>query len=266
VRAIARYLGARFDLTDDRTRELARTILRAYAVDPLRADRFARDAVASNVDAAAGHAWLGALYDAIQDPARARASWQAAVDASPGEPAYVRGLAIAIARANDPDAALVFGTQAAAASGDPSRVWIELAEALHGVGANVHALEAARYAIDLATAETAARAFEIAIAASDALGRNAQAVDLRARRATVAPPVLVERADDPTATVSAGIDRMFVTARWNPRDIAIRIALLDALVASDARRNVVIADLVRLAGDRDIERGRAAVRALRRLD
>jgi tetratricopeptide (TPR) repeat protein len=263
--AVARYIAVRLDLDRgdatraraDEHRALARTILRAYAVDPLRADRFARDAVASNVDAAAGHAWLGALYDAIQDPARARTSWQAAVDASPGEPTYVRGLAAAIARARDPDAALVFGTQAAAASGDPSPVWIEVAEALHGVGAHVHALEAARYAIDLATAETAARAYDTAIAASDALGRSAQVVELRARRAQVAPPVV---ADEVT---TMPVERTPVGARWKPGDVAIRIALLAALAANDPRRNAVIADLVRLAGDRDIERARAAVRALR---
>lgn len=255
----ARDLGDRVDL--------ARALLRAYAIDPLRADGVARDVVASNVDAAAGHAYLGAFYDALQDPARARASWQAAVDASPNEPAYVRGLAIAIARANDPDAALVIGTQAAAASGDPAPVWIEVAEALHGVGANVHALEAARYAIDLATAETAARAYEIATSASDALGRTAQAAALRARRATVAPPILVERAGDPTAAdPKASVDRMVAAARWNPRDIALRAALLDALAANDPRRNAVIAELVELAGDRDLERARAAVRVLRRLE
>ena len=265
--AVTRYVHARMGI-DERTvdHQRARAILSAHARDPLRGDLIARDAVAELPDAGFGHAWVGALYDAIQDPARARASWQAAVDASPHEPAFVRGLAEAIARTNDPDAALVIGTQAAAASGDPAPVWIAIAEALHANGSYVHALEAARYAIDLATAETVARAFELAIAASEALGRTTQAIDLRTRRAQLSPPVTIERADDPTDPIAArgaSVDRMWIASRWNPRDVALRAALLG--VVDDARRPALIAELVKLAGDRDVERGRAAIRALRGL-
>ncbi|MDQ3334358.1 MAG: hypothetical protein M4D80_04290 [Myxococcota bacterium] len=254
--AVTRFIQAR--VREERTvdRQRAKAMLDAYARDPVKADRIARDVVAEFADAAAGHAWVGALYDAIQDPARARTSWHAATDASPGEPMFVRGLAEAIARANDPDAALVIATQAAAASGDPSPVWIAIAEALHANGSDVHALEAARYAIDLATADTAARAFEIAIAASEALGRTQQANGLRTRRATIAPLPVPPREADADA---------WRASRWNPRDVALRAALLASLPKTDARRETVIAELVKLAGDRDVERGRAAIRALRTL-
>ena len=250
--AVTRFVQARVGAgTGDH--QHVKAMLDAYARDPIKADRIARDVVAGFADAAAGHAWVGALYDAIQDPARARTSWQAAVQSSP-EPPFVRGLAVAIARANDPDAALVIATQAAAASGDPSPVWIAIAEALHANGSHVHALEAARYAIDLATAETAARAFDIAIAASEALGRMQQATGLRARRAKIAPLPAPPRAAEPDA---------WRASRWNPRDVTLRVELLASLPATDARRQTVIAELVKLAADRDVERARAAIRALR---
>src|SRR5262249_41293310 len=72
-------------------------IAAGFARDPAIADRLARDAVAGASDAAAMHATLGAVFDALGDPARARAAWQAAVDAS-REPRFLRGLAEAQAR------------------------------------------------------------------------------------------------------------------------------------------------------------------------
>jgi tetratricopeptide (TPR) repeat protein len=217
---VARFVAAR---TGEQRLDRVKAILDGYARDPLIADRLARDVVAEHADAAAGHAFVATLFDAIEDPARARESWQAAVDDSPGEPAYVRGLAEAIARAKDPDAALVFATQAAAAAGDPAPVWIAIARALHGVGADVHALQAARFALDLASGETIADALDVAIVATDALGRPAG--DLRTRRARVAPPL---------------VDAM-------QRDVTTKTK----------------AQLVELAGDPDIDVARAAIRALR---
>ena len=273
--AVARYIDTRLGLgtkaVDMRsalhdTASAAEYILNAYAIDPAQADRIASDVVATFADGALGHAFVGTLFDAIQDPARARASWQAAVDASP-EPLFLRGLAEAVARANDPDAALIFATNAAAASGDPAPVWIAIAEALHAHGSSVHALEAARYALDLASIDTIGAALDVAIAASDALGRTTQANHLRTRRASVAPPILVAARDnDPTdphgALASGKPDRMWTASRWNPRDVKLRVALLAAL-ANDPRRNTIVNELVALAGDRDIERARAAIRALR---
>ncbi|HEU0036872.1 MAG TPA: hypothetical protein VFQ53_39955 [Kofleriaceae bacterium] len=252
----------------------------AYVRDPAVGDRIARDVVAESIDAATAHASLGALYDALGDPARARAAWQAAVDASP-EPEHVRGLAEAMARANDPDAALVIGTTAAAAWGDPAVVWASLANALERSGKHVHALEAARNAIDLAGPDVLGRALDIAIEASRALGRDAQVASLQKRGAAAsgardeAPdPVPTASADaDPTdvrgalashqrAPSAASLARLYAASRWNPRDVALRAALLDALPADDARRHVIEAELRALAVDPDPEVGRTAVEAL----
>jgi len=252
-----------------------RAIAAGFARDPAIADRLAREAVGAASDAAAMHATLGALFDAIGDPARARAAWQAAVDASP-EPRFVRGLAGAQARQGDGDAALITATTAAAASGDPAVVWVAIAQALVGSGRYVPALEAARSAIDLAGPETVAAALDAAIAASRALGRDAQAAGLAAQRARVAPVGGGLGDRDPTDAraaldahrdhaSSATLARLWLASRWNPRDIEIRAALLaaTATAAGDPRRAAITCELVELAGDRDPEVGRAAAAALR---
>jgi tetratricopeptide (TPR) repeat protein len=278
-------------------------VIEAYRRDPAIADRLARDLVAQAEDAAAAQGALGALFEALADPARARTAWEAAAALSP-EPTFQRGLARATARAQDPDAAMIFATTAAAAAGDPAPVWIELARALEGVGEHVHALEAARSAIDLAGSDTLAAALEIAATASTSLGRREQAAVLLARRAVLAPAtqaraqataltdansalgtsrppdstvdsaLSASRTTDPTDADSAlaavkatgsvsAIARLWVASRWNPRDVAIRSALLDAIAPSDPRRRVLVSELVALAADLDPEVGRAAVAALR---
>jgi tetratricopeptide (TPR) repeat protein len=253
-----------------------RVIAAAFRRDPAIADRLGRDAVAGAVDAAAMHATLGALFDAIGDPARARAEWQAAVDASP-EPGFLRGLAGAQARQGDADAALITATSAAAASGDPAVVWVAVARSLTEAGRHVQALEAARSAIDLAGPDALAAALDAAIAASQALGRDRQAAQLVARRARVAPTGGTLGDRDPTdaaaaldgyraergAAGDAAIARLWTAARWNPRHVELRAALLAALPAGDPRRAVIAGELVDLAGDLDPEVGRAAAAALR---
>ncbi len=279
--AIANYLAAR-----EAELPNVAAILAGYRRDPAIADRLARDLVARAPDAAAANAALGALWSVLDDPARARSAWQAAVDASP-EPAFVRGLADACARAGDPDAALIHGTSAAAAAGDPAPVWTSLSRVLEGVGSHQHALEAARSAIDLAGRDVLAFALDAGIAASRAMGRSGQADVLAGRRAKLAPPVMAPAAigdidaeaalraiDDPTdpvvaiaayqrrATV-ATIARMWIASRWNPGNVEIRAALLDAIAPDDPRRALLVAELVALARSHDAERGRAAIRALR---
>lgn len=254
-----------------------RAIAAAFRRDPGIADRLARDAVAGATDAAAMHATIGALFDAIGDPARARAEWQAAVDASP-EPRFLRGLAGAQARQGDADAALITATSAAAASGDPVVVWLAIAQSLAGAGRYVHALDAARSAIDLAGPDALPAALDAAIAASRALGRDRQAAQLAARRARIAPAGGALGDRDPTDAAAAldayraaperpagdaAIARLWVAARWNPRDVDLRAALLAALPAGDPRRAVIAGELVDLAGDPDPEIGRAAAAVLR---
>lgn len=253
-----------------------RAIAAAFRRDPAIADRLGREAVAGAVDAAAMHATLGALFDAIGDPARARAEWQAAVDASP-EPGFLRGLAGAQARQGDADAALITATSAAAASGDPAVVWVAVARSLTEAGRHVHALDAARSAIDLAGPDVLPAALDTAIAASRALGRDRQAAQLAARRARVAPTGGALGDRDPTdaaaafdgyraergAVGAAALARLWTAARWNPRHIELRAALLAVLPAGDPRRAVIAGELVDLAGDPDPEVGRAAAAALR---
>jgi tetratricopeptide (TPR) repeat protein len=250
-------------------------LLAAYRKNPTRADTLAADAVAEAVDAAQVQAALGALFDVLGDPARSRAAYQAAVDASP-EPAFIAGLAEAMARANDPDAAMIQATSAAAASGDPAVVWASLARALDDLGRHVHALEAARSAIDLAGPEMIGPALDVAITASRALRRDAQVAALIERRRVVAAPVRIDRGiDDPTDATAAiaaavrlpaalAIARMWIASRWNPRDVAIRAALLAAIAPDDPRRTTLVTELVALAGDRDPDVGREAIRSLAR--
>lgn len=265
-----------------RTRHLdgarAAEVLATYRANPARSDRVVADLVAQSPDTAYAQASFGALFDALGDPARARAAWQAAVDGSPGEVAFVAGLAEAAARGNDPDAALIHATIAAAASGDPATVWIAVARALEGVGKHVHALEAARNAVDLAGAETLGPALDLALASSRALGRDAQVADLIERRRLAPVPVRVDRGgDDPTDGPSAlaasarapGVvtaARMWIASRWNPRDVELRSALLAAIAPDDPRRATIVTELVALAGDRDQWVARSAIVALRDLE
>jgi tetratricopeptide (TPR) repeat protein len=254
-------------------------IATAFARDPAIAERLGRDFVASATDAALAHAMLGALFDALGDPARARAAWHAAVDASP-EPAFMRGLAETTARAGDGSAALVFATHAAAASGDPAVVWAAIARALVRSGQHVEALTAARSAIDLAGPEVLPHALDVAVAASRALGRAAQADALTMQRARLdrtattpaapdAPPApateaqaaLAAHREEPTASTIA---RLWVASRAAPRDIELRAALLDALEPDDPRHATITTELISLAGDPDPDRAFAAVTALRR--
>jgi len=153
-------------------------------------------------------------------------------------------------------------------------VWTRVAEALAGSGRYVHALEAARSAIELAGPDVAADAFAAAIVASHALGRDAQAAALADRRAGIAPAggTFGDRdASDPVAALEAhrrspgeaASDRLWRASRWNARSVELRAALLDALAPGDPRRAVIIGELVELAGDRDAALSRAAAAAVR---
>lgn len=249
-----------------------RAIATGYLRDPAVADRLGADAVARAVDASEAHASVGALFDAIGDPARARIAWQAAVDLGP-EVSHLRGLAEAIARAKDPDAALVAAVAAAAAWGDPAEVWTSVARSLEATGEHVHALDAARSAIGLASSRTLVAAIDVAIEASTALGRTGQVAELTERRGRITPPVPV-RLGDPTDAAAALVAhdqapsasstaQLWVTARWNRRHVGVRAALLAATSPDDPRYRAVVGELVALASDADTEVGRAAVNALR---
>jgi tetratricopeptide (TPR) repeat protein len=263
--AAARYASARFPGAPDTA--LLVEIARAYVKEPAVADRLARDVIAGGVDAAAGQATVGALFDALGDPARARAAWQAASAASP-EPHFVRGLAESAARAGDAAAATVFATQAAAAWGDPAVVWIAVGNALEQHGSYVEALTCARSAIDLAGPDQRLHAFDLAIAASRALGRTAQADTMLFERGELAHPstdptnpdaALLAYQELPTAGTIA---RMWVASRAHPNALELRVTLYTTLSEEDPRRPALAAELVGFAADPDPERALAAVQAL----
>lgn len=267
AQAVTRALESRGLASTDAGR-----IIAAYRRDPAIADRLGRDVVLAARDAAVAHAGLGAVFTALGDPQRARLAWQAAVDLDP-DPRFVAGLAEAMARAGDADAALIAGTTAAAASGDPAVTWLAIARALHAVGKDVHALEVARSAIDLASGDTLVAALDVAADCSRALGRTSQAESLRARRRAL-QPIAVPNDADPTDApaalaafarydTSSTVARLWVASRWNPRDVQTRAALLGALDVDDPRRAVVLGEVVRLAGDADPETSTAALATLR---
>ena len=70
-------------------------------------------------------------------------------------------------------------------------------------------------------------------------------------------------ADLARVATAATVARAWVASRWNPRDVAIRAALLAAIDADDPRRGSLVTELVALAGDADPQRALAAARALR---
>lgn len=270
--AAARYAHARFPGAPsfDELIEIAR----AFRTQAVVADRLAHELVARQADEAAGHAALGALFDALGDPARARTHWQAAVeahDAGSPEPLFVRGLAEAAARAGDGPAALVFATQAAAAWGDPAVVWIGVGTALEQTGDHVDALVCARSAVDLAGPDQMPRALDLAIEASHALGRQAQVDGLRVQRVAAEPARGKPDPLDPAAAVvayealpTAGtVARMWVASRAHPGDLDVRLALVGALPPEDPRRATLVAEIAAFATDPDETRALAAVRALR---
>jgi tetratricopeptide (TPR) repeat protein len=240
----------------------------AYLRDGAIADRLARDLVAASVDAAVASATLGALFDALGDASRARAAWQDAATQSP-EPAFQRGLAEAIGRTGEGPAALVIGTQAAAAWGDPAVVWNGVTAALLDAKQYVDALGAARSALELAGPDDLPRSLDLAIEASRALGRTAQAEAMVLQRAQLAPrgravdaDALAALADHRTNPTASTVATLWVVSRRYPRDIELRATLIGALDTDDPRRATLVTELIALAGDDDPSRAYAAATAL----
>jgi len=266
IAAAARYASTRVGAAV--TAVTIAPIAAAYLRDPVIADRLGRDLVATSVDGSVASAALGALFAALGDRPRARAAWQDAATQSP-EAAFQRGLADAIGRTGEGPAAHVVAIAAAAASGDPAVVWNGVAAALLDANKPVDALSAARDALELAGPDELPRALDLAIEASRALGRTAQADAMVLQRAQLAPrgraidadalAALAEHRANPTASSTA---ELWVVSRRHPRDIDLRVALLAALDVDDPRRSTVVAELVDLTGDDDPVRAYTAVTAL----
>lgn len=243
-------------------------VARAYRRDVAVAERLAGELVGRTIDRAIGQAAIGALFDALGDPGRARTLWLGASGDS-DDAAIVEGYACAAARAGDGDATLVIGATAAAASGDPAVTWISIGHALMRGNRMLDVITAMRSALDLAGANALAEALDLAIEASRRTGRDAQADGFAALRAQLQPPPVgheaqrVELAElalhDPNASVLAAA---WVATRTDPADLALRAALVSALERGDVRRQTILDELAAIAGDRDPERALTAVLAL----
>lgn len=249
-------------------RELVR-IARAFRRDPAIAERLGRDAIMHAVESTIARATIAALFDALGDPGRARTLWLAA-SAESDESAIVAGYAAAAARAGDGDAALVVATGAAASSGDPAVVWVDVARALRRGNRPIDALTALRSALDLAGANTLPDVLELASETSRLVGRTEQADRFAARRARLSPPAaghaarrveLAELAQHaPDASVLAAA---WVATRGDPHGVELRAALVAALEHDDPRRATLEAELVLLSADRDPDRGLSAALSLK---
>ncbi|MEO8840846.1 MAG: hypothetical protein ABI591_08695 [Kofleriaceae bacterium] len=248
--------------------ELVR-VARAFRRDPAIAERLGRDVILRAVDSTLARATIAALFDALGDPARARTLWLGASEES-DESAIVAGYAAAAARAGDGDAALVIAVSAAASSGDPAVVWIDVARALLRGNRSLDALTALRSAVDLAGANTLPDALELASETSRLVGRTEQADRFATQRAHLWPPAAghaaqhVELAEltqhAPNASVLAAA---WVASRGDPHDVELRAALVATLERDDPRRATLETELVLLAADRDPDRGLSAALSLK---
>ncbi len=119
------------------------------SIAPGTLDRAVEQALDQSLDEAWTAAAFGEYFLLVGDPARARAFWQRAFDATK-EPRYLQGLAVAAASAGDSDAATIWATQAAAASGDPALPLAEVAGAMAVQGDYPVALTLLRQALAIA--------------------------------------------------------------------------------------------------------------------
>ncbi len=270
-------------------RDDLRAVAQTYAVDRAAADRVAADRAAATVDAAALDPALGELFLLLDDPARARAVWQRAVDACPGDPALLAGLVRAAAATGDGAAAVLWLTSAAAASGDTGQALLAGAQVLHDAGLTIDALLPAKQAIELAPPGARADALALALALVTTLGRpdqidafTAALADERApapgatRRARAhagdAAALAAVAAADPAdgalavlaargATDPAAIARLTEAARRDPRALAPRVALAGAADPDAAAAAVAALAALAIAPGASPGARRAALRA-----
>ncbi|MEZ4367040.1 MAG: hypothetical protein R2939_12255 [Kofleriaceae bacterium] len=219
---------------------------------PARVDRRVRELFAADVDETSVAVACGALFDLLGDPGRARASWQRAVGASATASAKL-GLAAAAARGGDAPAAMVAAIEGAAGIGDPAPALTAVAAALVEAGAEEEALTLLHDAIDLAGPDEVAASVVLAVAASRALGRDAQADALAHEwRAWLPAPAVVGDPTDARAALATGdAAALAVASYWHPADldgVAARAALVRSLPPDDPRRRQAEAELAALAG------------------
>lgn len=262
--------------------------------DPARADRTARTWADGAAAAGSRGPALAELFDRLGDPARALAWRDEVAASSPDNPDYRLAVAIAAARAGDPDRAMVELTLAANSSGDPGPAFVAGGHALLDAGALPQALDAARSAVGLLSREEQLPALELARTATEQLHRSSETQRLvRAYRERLAPdarePLVTARdaalaGDDAAAALfpddaevaaayarrlaAAGkVDRALAVAAegsardpWSPAGPAAVLALAapdDPRFIAAARRLVALGMVARDSDDR-----RAALGAL----
>lgn len=165
--------------SNDAERAALVEVARAHATDAALADRRAEDLIAATIDVAASAPLLARLFSLLDDPARARAYWQRAADASPEDAELTLGLALAMADAGDPAAGLVQMTRAAAGWGDAGAAMLRGARGFAAAGQTVEALSLVRSALSLSAPGDEAPAAALAAALLDELGRTTAAATLR---------------------------------------------------------------------------------------
>jgi len=213
-------------------------VARAHAVDAALADRRAEDVLARALDVAVAAPALARLFSLLDDPARARALWQRAADASPEDADLGLALAISMAQAGDPTAGLVQMIRAAAGHGDPGAAMLHGARGFAAAGHTVEALTLVRSALSLAAPGDEAPAAALAAALLEELGRTDDAARLRALA--------------------------LIPSAWDGSDAARAVEAATADVrAGDARREAGLARLDALTRAADPALASLATRALR---
>jgi Tfp pilus assembly protein PilF len=227
----------------------------AYRTDPAAADRLAEDVVARDVDVAAAAPGVAELFQVLGDPARARAWWERAVEASPDDVGLRAGLVRALAAAADGEAARLHLTTVAAGSGDPARALLDGARALAAAGLTVDALAPAKQALELIAPGEEQEALQLLIELAGRLDRADQvqsftaaldrvrtapdATTLRARAAAGDAEALARAfAADPSdaglaiavargeADAARALEILTEASRWNPADVELRVERL----------------------------------------
>ena len=216
--------------------------------DAARLERAIADLLASEVDATIADAALATLFDVVGDGGRARTWWTTTIDSSE-EPRWQLGIALAMARQRDGDAALVHLTAAAASWGDASLPMIAVARALNDAGRFAQAIEAGKAALGVAGPLQRSAARRVIVAASRALGRLDQADDVEAQ------------IPDGERDAAAGNGTCTATPA-QARDVASCGAQLLATAPDDAEHRRLRATLLHLAFAHDSSIARPAVAAL----
>ncbi len=211
-------------------------VANAYVGDPAVADRLAEELVDGAVSVTRRGPAVASLFAQLGDPVRALDWWEKIADASPEHPAYLLGLADAVAATGDAPRAQIHFIAAAANSGDPGAMSLLAARSLARHGADVEALSACRRALQLTAPGDEQEVLSTIARIDDELGRAAAA--------SAAREALVEQTPERFRDAARGTwrslrDRLLdapadalVVAAADPSDAALALARARALRAA----------------------------------